>query len=152
MKLIIYSPTHKDALESMLLKFSKEVFGEAMVDIDLFITSHSYIYLAIIQDEVVGFTSFVINNYFGLRPHTVGNTYLYVEPEHRRSKSLHLMSIQAGLVARDLNMPLEHYVGSNESKLLTKRLNGKELYTTYLYEVDECMRVVESLQKRVKVK
>jgi hypothetical protein len=152
MKLELYQSKYLPDLSDLLVELSDELFGYGSVDLEKFIVSHSHIYLAIIRGEVVGFTSFLINDYFGLRPSTIGNTYLYVKPQHRRSKALHLMSIQAGLVARDLDMPLEHYVASKESKLLTKRLNGKEVYTTYEYSVDECMRVIDGLKKKVRIK
>lgn len=152
MKLKIYEGKHLSELHGLLMALSEEVFGHGGVDLQKFIDSHYAIYLAIIRGEVVGFTSFMVNDYFGLRPSTIGNTYLYVKPEYRRSKALHLMSIQAGLVARDLNMPLEHYVATKESRLLTKRLNGKEIYTSFEYSVDECMRVIDGLKKKVRIK
>lgn len=151
MKLKLYESRDLNDLHNMLIAFSEEVFECGTVDINDFIDSHSHIYLAIIRGEVVGFTSFYTNTYFGLRPTTVGNTYVYVKPEHRRSKALHLMSIQSGLVARDLNMPLEHYVASDASRRLTSRLKGKELYTTFIYELDEVNRVVDGLTRKVKV-
>jgi hypothetical protein len=152
MKLELYEPRHHDELYRMLVSFSEEIFDEGTANVDMFVKYHTHIYLAIIRDEVVGFTSFVINEYFGLRTPTIGNTYLYVKPEYRRSKALHLMSIQAGLVARDLNMPLEHYVASKESRLLTKRLKGRELYTSFEYSVEECERVINGLKNKVRIK
>jgi len=152
MKLVLYSDKHLYDLYKLLVEFSYEVFGDGTVDVDSFVKYHTHIYLAIIREEVVGFTSFNVNRYFGMRKPTVGNTYLYVKPQHRRSKALHLMSIQAGLVARDLDMPLEHYVASKESKLLTQRLKGKEVYTAYEYSVEECMRVMNGLKKKVRIK
>lgn len=152
MKLELYQSKYLNDLFNMLVDFSEEVFDYGSVNMEEFLNSHTHIYLAIIMDEVVGFTSFTVNTYFGLRPSTIGNTYLYVKPKHRRSKALHLMSIQAGLVARDLNMPLEHYVASRESKLLTKRLNGKEIYTAYIYPVEECMRIIDGLKTKVRIR
>ena len=152
MKLILYNGEYIDELEKLLILLSDEVFDCGSVDIDKFINCHTHIYLAIIADEVVGFTSFNVNDYFGLRPSTIGNTYLYVKPEYRRSKALHLFSIQAGLIAKDLDMPLEHYVASDASKLLTKRLKGKEIYIAYEYSVEECMLAVNRLTKRLRIK
>lgn len=152
MKLVIYEDFYINELHKMLMTMSEELFGEASADVEKFVSRHTHIYLAIIREEVVGFTSFTINDYFGLKEPVVGNTYLYVKPQHRRSKALHLMSIQAGLVARDLNMPLEHYVASKESKLLTKRLKGEEMYVTYVYPVEECIRVIDGLKKKVRIK
>jgi len=151
MKLKLYEGKDKLELHDMLIEFSLEVFKSGTVDIDNFVSRHTHIYLAIISGEVVGFTSFLINDYFGLREPTVGNTYLYVKPDYRRSKALHLMSIQAGLVARDLSMPLEHYVASKASKLLTRRLKGKEIYTSFEYSVEECMRVINGLKDKVRI-
>ena len=152
MKLKLFQETDRNDLHHLLVEFSTEVFNYGSCDVDMFVKSHSHIYLAIIRGEVVGFTSFIVNDYYGLRPATVGNTYLYVKPKYRRSKALHLMSIQAGLVARDLNMPLEHYVATKESKLLTKRLKGKEIYTSYEYPLEEVIRVIDGLKKKVRIK
>lgn len=152
MKLLLFETKYTNDLFNLLVDFSEEVFGYGSVDMKSFLESHTHIYLAIIRGEVVGFTSFMINPYFGLRPSTVGNTYLYVKPEYRRSKALHLMSIQAGLVARDLNMPLEHYVATKESRLLTKRLKGQEMYTSFIYSVEEVSRVVDGLKNKVRIK
>lgn len=151
MKLVIYESKYLNDLHKLLVEASEEIFGYGTVDIESFLSRHYAIYLAIIRGEVVGFTSFNVNDYYGMRPSTVGNTYLYVRPQYRRSKALHLMSIQAGLVARNLNMPLEHYVASKESRLLTKRLNGDEMYTSFIYQLDEVERVVDGLKRKVRI-
>ena len=151
MKLKLYETKDKLDLYNMLIEFSIEVFKSGTVDLDKFVSRHTHIYLAIISGEVVGFASFLINDYFGLREETVGYTFAYVKPEHRRSKALHLMSIQAGLVARDLNMPLEICVASKASELLTRRLKGEKIYTAFIYPIEECMRFIDGLKEKVRI-
>ena len=77
MKIVLYSSEYKYELERLLKCFSSEVFNTGTVDIDSFIGCHWAIYLAISDGKVIGFSSFIINTYFGLRSSTLGNTYVF---------------------------------------------------------------------------
>jgi len=145
-----------DYLLSALVKFQKEVYPNSMtiVDVDSFINCHYAIYLVIDDtEEYVGFTSFVVNNYYSLREPTVGNAFLFIEKSHRRSRAMHLVSIQAGKICLELGYPLEHYIadGSGSEKFVG-RLNGKKIYTTYEFELDEVKRETDRLISKVSIK
>lgn len=152
MKIVLYENKHRKELEELLKLFSKEVFNSGVADVDVFVDGHWAIYLAIHQDEVVGFSSFVINSYFGLREPTLGNSYIYVLPKYRRSKAMYLFSLQAGRISVKQNLPLEHYYSSEDSIKLSSKLKGEELYTTYLYSVEEVSRVFDKLNSKIKIK
>lgn len=153
MKLVLYKSEYRDDLEEMMKEFSQEVYGIGTANVDMFVEFHYAIYLAIMSGEVVGFTSFNVNSTYGMDIDSVNQDFIYIKPKHRRSKALHLMSIQAGLIARDLNMPLEHYVATEAStKLTTRWLKGKKMFVAYRYPVDEILRVADRLMKKVKVK
>lgn len=159
MKLKIFDKdSHKDYgyLSSALVKFQDEVYKEnTVIDIDYFVDSHYAIYLIENNDgDYVGFSSFTINSYFTLRSPTIGNTFIFIEKEYRnRSKAMHLISIQAGMICRDTGYPLEHYIvdGSGSEKFVG-RLNGKKIYTTYEFSQDEVSRETSRLISKVKIK
>lgn len=139
-KITLYSYDYHAQLEKMLVDFSQEVYGCGTANIDQFVRQHWAIYLAMKGDEVIGFSSFNINHYFGLRPPTVGNTYLYVRPAHRNSRAAYLLTKQAGFVSIELNLPLETYYASETSRKLGDRLlgvKGSFLYDTHLYSVEQ---------------
>lgn len=152
MKLVLFEERYRNDLHHLLIAFSLDVFNYGSADVDMFIKYHSHIYLAIISGEVVGFTSFVSNDYYGMRSPVLVNTYLYIKPEHRRSKSMHLMSIQAGLVARDLKMPLEYVCASKEMDKISKKLNAKQVGNIYEYSLELCEGIVDRFKKKVRIK
>lgn len=147
MTLVEYSEEYRDDLQELLLNVSKELFGQNQADVDKFVEHHWAIYLVKDEGKVIGFTSFIINTYFGLRPYTLGNDYLYVLPTHRNSKAMYLLSIQSGFVCKEANLPLEHYYSSEQSENISKKLTGVKMYTAYLYEIKEIERVYDKLMK-----
>jgi len=158
MKLLLLnkqSVIHRGQLLDFLTAFQKEVYSSnTVVDLDCFIDNHYAIYLIVADDKkIVGFSAFVINHYYSLREPTVGNTYLYIDKEYRRSKAMHLVSIQAGHIALELGYPLEHYIadGSGSEKFVG-RLNGKKVYTTYEFELSEVERETNRLKDKVNIR
>lgn len=138
--IVIYTDTYHKELEAMLVDFSQEVYGYGTANLDQFVQQHWVVYLAMKGDEVIGFSSFNINHYFGLRPPTVGNSYLYVKPAYRKGKATYLLTKQAGFVSIDINLPLETYYASDASKKIGDRLLGTEgsfMYETHFYDVDK---------------
>lgn len=158
MKLILLNKEHKDEvsyLYSALLKFQKEVYGSKVpIDVNVFISSHFAIYLVVDNnDEFCGFTSFIYNDYFTMREPTVGNSYLYIEKEARRTKAMHLISIQAGKVASQLGLSLEHYIANESaSEKFIGRLDGKKVYTTYEFRLTEVIRETNRLMSKLNLK
>lgn len=133
-KVITYDNQYKQQLEELLKAMSSELFEEGTVNIDEFVNNHWVIYLALKGEEVIGLSSFFYNTYYGLRTPTVCNTYLYVKPEYRRGRATYLLSIQAGYVSIDTNLPLETYYASNESRVLAKRMEGTHQYDSWIYQ------------------
>jgi len=139
-EIIKYDDKYASQLHSLLLGFSTEVYGEGAADLDSFVQGHWAIYLAMKSEEVIGFSSFNINHYFGLRPPTVGNTFLYVMPEYRRGRATYLLTKQAGYVSIDTNLPLETYYAAEASRKIGQRLlksEGHFNYDCYVYPVEE---------------
>lgn len=139
-EVVLYDDNYKEQLEKLLVDFSHEVYGYGTANLDQFLNNHWAIYLAMKGDEVIGFSSFNINHYFGLRPPTVGNSYLYVTPAYRKGKATYLLTKQAGYVSIELNLPLETYYASDASKKIGDRLLGTEgsfMYETHFYDVDK---------------
>lgn len=150
--LVLYDDKYKEELEGLLLKFSKEVFGYGTASIDEFVNRQWCIYLALRDDKVIGFASFIYNTYFGLRPPTVGLTYVYVLPEHRNTRAVYLLGIQAGVLSVDNKLPLESYYASEDSFRISRKLQGKKIYDTYIYEVDEVEKTFTRLINKLKIK
>ena len=95
------------------------------------------------SEEVIGFSSFNINHYFGLRPPTVGNTFLYVKPDYRKGRATYLLTKQAGYVSIDTNLPLETYYAAEASRKIGQRLlksEGNFHFDCYVYPVEEVKR------------
>lgn len=135
----LYDSKYAADLEEMLVGFSQEVYGSGIADLDKFVSGHWFIYLAMRGDEVIGFSSYIYNNYFGLRPPTVGNSYLYVKPPYRKGRAAYLLTKQTGYVSVDTNLPLELYYASNESRLIGERtlgLEGHEMYRVHEYPLE----------------
>ena len=140
-KVVLYSEEYGSQLEKLLKEFSEEVFGYGTANLETFVNSHWMIYLALRGDEVIGFSSYTYNTYCGLRPPTVGQTYLYVQPAYRKGRASYLLSVQAGFVSVDTNLPLEHYYASEASASFGhNRLTGTKIYEAYLYPVEELKR------------
>ena len=150
-KVILYTEEYAEQLEAILKEFSEEVFGYGTANLESFVNVHWAIYLALRGDEVIGFSSFVYNTYCGLRPPTIGNTYLYIKPEYRRGRASYLLSLQAGVVSVDMNLPLEHYYASEASSAFGHgRLKGTKLYDAYMYPVEELQRELTKITKHFK--
>lgn len=135
----LYDSKYATDLEEMLVDFSQEVYGAGIADIDKFVDGHWFIYLAIKDGEPIGFSSYIYNTYFGLRPPTIGNSYLYVKPPYRKGRAAYLLTKQTGYVSIDTNLPLELYYASNESRLIGERtlgLEGSELYSVHEYPLE----------------
>lgn len=145
-EIILYTDDYAEQLEELLKEFSTEIFGYGTADLDKFVNGHWVIYLAKKGDEVIGFSSFIYNTYYGLRPPTVGQTYLYVRPEHRRGRASYLLSKQAGFISVDSGLPLENYYASEASKRIGNRMEGTLLYEAYLYEPSEVAKAYSKLK------
>ena len=126
---------------------SKEVYCVGSVDVDLFIHSHWAIYVVIDNNEVVGFASYLINDSYGMNAPAVLNDYLYVIPDYIGTMATQLMLMQTGRIVEELNLPLEHCYASYGSKKLSRKLEGKNLYTAYRYEVNEVLREYSRLKE-----
>lgn len=151
-EIVMYSKEYREALKEVLIKFSQELFGAGTVRIDEFIDYHWCVYLAMKDGKVIGFTSFTFNTYYGLRPPTVGNDYNYVLPEYRGGRAMYLLSIQAGMVSVENNLPLEHYYASEATRKLSRKMTGVKAYEAYIYDVEEVRRIYIKLLTKVKFK
>ena len=146
MKVILYEEKYKQQLEDLLYKFSNEIFGYNMADINKFLAGHWLIYLAMKGDEVIGFSSFIYNTYYGLRPPTVGQTYLYVKENHRQGRASYLLAKQAAFVSIDTNLPLENYYASDDSRKIGNRMEGIKQFDSWLYPVEEVKKAYSKLK------
>lgn len=144
--IVLYEDKYSNSLASMLEEFSQEIFGYGTANLDQFLEHHWAVYLAKKGDEVIGFSSFIYNTYYGLRPPTVGSTYLYVKPEHRQGRASYLLSKQGAYVSIEANLPLETYYASEESARIGQRMKGQKLYEAYLYETDEVAKAYNNLK------
>jgi len=150
--IVKYTEDYKAGLNELLCEMSKALFGTGTANIDEFVEGHWCIYLAIIEKKVVGFAGFIHNTYFGFREPTVGLTYLYVTPEHRNSKANYLLNIQSGVLSIGNSLPLEHYYASEHSIRMSRKVKGKKLYETWLYEVDEVTTAFNRLISKVNIR
>lgn len=150
--IVQYTEDYKEGLQSLLCEMSQALFGTGTANIDEFIQGHWCVYLAIIEKKVVGFAGFIHNTYFGFREPTVGLTYLYVTPEHRNSKANYLLNIQSGVLSMGNSLPLEHYYASEHSVRMSRKVKGRKLYETWLYEVDEVTTAFNRLISKVNIR
>lgn len=150
--IVKYDDTYKEDLNRLLLSFSREVFNEETANIDQFVDYHWCIYLALKDGEVVGFTSFIYNTYYGMRTPTVGNDYAYIVPHHRGSKTMYLFSLQAGKVSLQYDLPLEVYYASDDSRRLGKQIQGDLMYEAIIYPTSEISRKFKALTTKIEIK
>ncbi len=140
-------------LEELLELFQTEVYkSDTKILTEAFINSHYAIYMVEKDGISIGFSSFMVNNYYGLRESTVGNDYIFIKEGFRRTRAMHLISIQAGKVCVESNLPLEHYIASDSSKRLSRKLEGEKIYTTYIYSIEEVKREYDRLRTKIKIK
>lgn len=151
-KIVLYADQYKEQLENILVKFSHELFDAGTVNIGQFLDYHWCVYLAVKGSKVIGLSSYTFNTYFGLRPPTVGNDYLYVLPEYRGSRAMYMLAVQSGVVSVENNLPLEHYYASEETRRVSRKMTGVKAYETYIYDVKEVRRVYTKLISKVKFK
>jgi len=136
---IPYDDKYAADLAELLLAFSEEIYGAGTVDLNRFVEDHWFIYLAMDGEKVVGFSSYIYNTYFGLRPPTIGNSYLYVMPQYRGGRAAYLLTKQTGYVSIDTGLPLELYFASDESRRVAERsigTKGTEIYSAHLYSLE----------------
>lgn len=154
-KLALYEPDHEPYLWRFLSRFQEEVYDSTThFSIKDFVEGHhGYIYMVLNEDDIpVGFTSFCYNSYYGLRQATLGNDFMYIEPEYRRTKAMHLISIQAGVLCQNNNIPLEHYYASDDSSKFIGRMKGDRIFSTYIFPMEEISRETERLKTKVRIK
>lgn len=137
---------HIEDLYYLLGLFSEEVYGCRKRDVNRFIEGHYAIYLLYDGFNIIGFSSFCYNDYYGLREPTIGNDYIYILKEYRCSKAFYLLSLQTGAVIESNSFNLEHYFASEDSKRCIGRLKGKEVYTVYEYERSDVLDVYNKLK------
>lgn len=140
----------------MLKEFSVEVFkekAEKNIEVVQFIKAHNAgVYMVFSGDKAIGFTSFMVNRYFGLRQAVVANSYMYLRPKYRKTRAMHLIAIQSGKVAEALGLPLEHYYAADsESQHFIGRMKGELIYNAYEYPLEVVSKEIEKLQEKVKV-
>lgn len=149
-KLVEYSILFEDDLTEMLEDFAEEVFDEPgrVVDIDAFVNSHNYIYLIIRDKQVIGFISYYLMDYYGMRDMVLNQDYLYIKENHRRSKAIHLANVQTGLLVKtlkcDLSLPLAN---GNLEKGLGRRIKSQMMYSTYEYKQEDILSEYDRLCK-----
>lgn len=145
-QVVLYETKYKDQLEQLLKDMSQELFEAGTANLDQFVNNHWCIYLALEGDEVIGLSSFYYNTYFGLRPPTLGQTYLYVKPAYRRGRASYLLSKQAAFVSIETNLPLENYYATDASRRIGTRMKGTHLFDAHLYEVEEVKKAYNKLK------
>lgn len=157
-KLVLYDDSkHRDSLYILLKEFSREVFNqekEYPIEIQSFIDSHRVgLYMVIVGTVSVGFTSFTRNTYYGLRSPTIANDYLFIKKRYRRSRAMHLMSIQSGKVAIDNGCNLEHYYAADSGSVpFIGRMKGELIYNAYEYPLEVVSQEIDKLQNKVRIK
>lgn len=146
----LYKGSKREELENLLNDFAEEVYGKRMSDVDSFVDNHWAIYLAMCNDKVIGFSSYNLCDYYGLREPTVSNDYLFIAKGYRKSKAMHLLTIQMGEIVRDLNIPIEHYyVEESGSVPFIGRLKGQKLYNAYEFTADEMIKEADRLRDKI---
>lgn len=154
----LYEPSvHRMELLKMLNEFSAEVYGVKphYINIKHFENAHETgIYILENEDgEIVGFTSFIYNCYYGMREATIGNDFVYVRPEFRRTRAMHIASIQAGEVAKHFGRPMEHYfVAGSGSEKFKSRMEGNLIYNAVEYSLDTVVEELDYLKSKINTK
>lgn len=154
-KLAFFEEKYRYELLKLLKLFQKDVYNsDTKIDEQQFIDHHQQLIYMVLNDEgqAVGFTSFTYNTYFGLRSPTLGNDFIYIMKEYRRTKAMHLISIQAGILCQDYNVPLEHYYASDDSSKFIGRMKGNRMYSTYIFSIEEVSRETRRLKTKVRIK
>lgn len=152
-ELVEYKDEYLPYLYRFLRKFQEEVYGVTTeFDMKSFLAAHkNYIFMVLDAYGVpVGFTSFCWNSYYGLREATLGNDYIYIEPEYRRSRAMQLICIQAGTLCQNINVPLENYYASGDSEKFVGRMKGERIFSTYIFPLDEVSKEAERIKTKLR--
>ncbi|MGB1226427.1 MAG: hypothetical protein ACPG9K_00935 [Poseidonibacter sp.] len=150
-KMCLYDESFNEELISMLKEFSLETFNyEATPNINEFVNFHYAIYIVEVDGEIAGFTSFAINTCYGLAEKTVSNDYIYIRKGFRRSRAMHYIGVQSGVVCNHLGLDLEHYYVEDSGSIpFIGRLKGKKIYNAYKFKASEVISEAKKLQNKL---
>ena len=138
MKLRLLKTDDSLVLAYLMQMMRDEIFGsKETIDVDSFITSHDYIYLLVIKEKVVGFSSYAITNNFGISEKKLINSFLFIEKEYRKTKALTLFIMQTGKIIETLGINVQFPTNSNELVGIFGKLNTKIVYNVGEYSVSD---------------
>ena len=153
----LYEDKYRNDLLVLLAAFAKEVYNtdEPVINVDEFILCHNAgVYMVVNDDDVgVGFSSFSVNSYFGMKDTVLSNNYMFIDKDYRRTKAMHLISLQSGIICLENGIGLEHFytVGSGSVPFIG-RLGGKHLFDAYEYSLEAVTEEVNRLKSKVNIK
>lgn len=151
-KIKLLENNYKTQLEKLLKMFSLEVFGSEKTDVDKFINNHWAIYLAIVDEKVIGFSSYNINDYYGLRENVLCNTFMYVDKKYRNTKATYMFLMQTCKICEDNSFDVEYSTDNKIVEKIGNKLNKNILHKTILHKNNDVMYFYNKLKKRIKIK
>lgn len=130
------------------------MYPESTIEPNLeeFILVHNIgIYLLYCDGEPIAFSSYAYNDYCGLKPPAIGNTYMFIKKAFRRSMAFHILSVQSGNIVEAYNIPLEHYYLEHSMSKMSKDkvANGKTIYTAVEYSVKDALEARDKIKGKL---
>lgn len=146
MKVVQYYDKYKNDLNRMLLELSDN--KNRRLKLQEFISNHSIIYLAIVDDEVVGFASMVIDDFYGLREEIMFVDYMYIDKKFRNGKIGVLLNyyVLSVIEQTDLKMGISFLDGSL-SNHFRKRVKGEKFGETLIYKPSDVSNYIDKFKR-----
>ena len=148
MKLKSYQSSDYLELASLLIDMKNEVFNSfSGIDLDRFVKTHDYIYLLVVKDEIVGFSSYVISDNCGMSDKKLINSFLFIEKPFRKTKALILFIAQAGSIIDKLCINVQFPTLNKELIAICEKFNAKNVYNVAEYSFSDYQIAKKRLNK-----
>lgn len=137
-ELVKFENKYHDDLQEMLKEFTLEVFDNDLLfpDVTRFVGGHSAVFIILVQNKAVGFISYQVDDYFGLKEPTLAVNYVYLKEGYRKGRTTFALALHQLEVAVINELPLVHHYASDDSRAFFNRLDGKLLYNTYEFGLE----------------
>ena len=138
MKLKLYQSSDYLNLAYLLIEMKSEIFNSVEdIDLDRFVSVHDYIYLLVVKDEIVGFSSYVVSDNCGMSDKKLINSFLFIEEKHRKTKALMLFIAQTGAIIKELRINVQFPTINKDLAGICDKFGAKNVYNVAEYSFSD---------------
>jgi len=148
MKLKLYETSDSNNLAYLLIEMKSELYDSLEnIDLDRFVKTHDYIYLLVVNDEIVGFSSYVISDNCGMSDKKLINSFLFIDKRYRKTKALMLLIRQTGEIIDKLGINVQFPTINKELVAICDKFGAKNVYNVAEYSFSDYRIAKKRLNK-----